>query len=182
MVRIKRVDIKLIIISLVIIAIPIIYNLVAINRKKNVINKFITTHGNKDFALFYKKAIHIRDYVDGNPLIIINDNDTYKSGLYLITMNKKTGEVVETNKDLYTGSKPVNTDSMVYLAREFLKYDVSAISVDSSKTVIIKFSIKERPDLIRFSNETFDSQYKRYLPSDLIHVNNLWYKYNRAAF
>jgi len=140
---------------------------------------FIAKYEFEDFSQFNNVHIFIRGGdSEKNPIIMINApnlvNDTSRVGLYVVILDKKKYQVIETKWTLTEYYVDADTVKLQQLAQAFMKYEIPHLYVDIAGNVFVYLRDVETLALVRFANKS--ELLKRSKETKWIKVKDNWYK------
>ncbi|MDI6832238.1 MAG: hypothetical protein QMD02_00125 [Bacteroidales bacterium] len=133
-----------------------------------------------DFSQFNNVHIFIRDEDRESIVIMLNApyfiKDTLGIGLYIVTLNRKSHQIIEGKWSLTEHHVEADTLKLEQLAQTFMKYKIPRLYIDTAGNVFIYLKDVETLSLVRFANE--DELQKRSSESTWTKVKNTdnWYK------
>ena len=137
---------------------------------------FVKKNDKYNWDLFSNTAISTRGTdANDNPVYFVSPDlrNASKSGPYIVTLSKKTGEVLKTSCHLMSDSTNFNKSKMNALVLSFVKIEIQTLKVDESGNVFININNPERPNLVKFSDLKYKTgQYEK----DWKNVKGLWYE------
>lgn len=145
------------------------------NNKRN--KEFVEKYKKNDFSIFKEKIIFVRGFNQGNPIIYIYDESHNKrcKGFISYCYSREVDSILEIKPFFFSDSCDINFERFPKKTiKEFLKYDINCIEVDSNDNVFVKVMFFEGPaNLIRFSNKKYiTNKYKK----EWKNINGSWYE------
>jgi len=119
---------------------------------------FIAKYEFEDFSQFNDVHVFIRGVDrERNPIIFVNApnsvSDTAKVGIYVVVLDKKSNQIIETKWTLTENYVDADTIKLQQLAQAFMKYKIPRLKVDEQGNVFVYLKDFETLALVRFENE-----------------------------
>lgn len=142
-------------------------------------NAFLAKNELEDFSQFNSVSIFIRGVDrEKNPIIMINApnlvNDSSKVGLYVVILDRKSYQIIETKWTLTEYHVDADTAKLQQLAQKFMQYEIPRLNVDEQGNVFVYLKDIETLALVRFTNES--ELQKQSKETKWINIKGNWYK------
>jgi len=146
-------------------------------REKEFLNKYEY----EDFSQFKGVNMDVRGYDDSGKIIITGSidflkNDSLKFGYYTLKMDTQDYNITYMHWICADKEVELDTIKLEQLAKNFMKYKISRLDVDTAGNVFVYIKDFETRAFVRFANE--DELKKRNRESTWTKVKNTdnWYK------
>lgn len=147
-------------------------------NEQSKVKAFLDKYEFEDFSQFNSVSVFIRG-VDGenNPIVMINAPhwiyDTSRVGLYVVILDKKSNQIIETKWTLTENIVDADTVKLQQLIQTFIKYRIPRLNVDTSGNVFVYLKDNETLALARFIN---NSEFTKYNIEAWRNIKGNWYK------
>jgi len=153
----------------------LIFNSCAVHNER----AFLAKYEFEDFSQFKGVNIFKRGTdKHNNPLLVMDAqhfiNGTSKVGCYVVILDKKNYQVIETKWTLIENYVNADTIKLQKLAQTFMKYEIPRLNVDIQGNVFVYLADIETLALVQFINES--ELLKRSKETKWVNIKNNWYK------
>ncbi|HPU46384.1 MAG TPA: hypothetical protein PLQ91_01980 [Bacteroidales bacterium] len=142
--------------------------------------EFLDKYEYEDFSQFNNVHIFIRGGDRESIDIMLNApyfiKDTSRIGLYIVTLNRKSHQIIEGKWTLAEHHVEADTLKLQQLAQTFMKYKIPGLYVDTAGNVFVYIKDFETMAFVRFANENERlKRSKEYTWKKIKNTDN-WYK------
>ena len=143
--------------------------------------EFLDKYEYEDFSQFKGVNMDVRGYDDSGKIIITGSidflkNDSLKFGYYTLKMDTQDYDITYMHWICADKEVELDTIKLQHLAKNFMKYQISRLDVDTAGNVFVYIKDFETRAFVRFANE--NELKKRSRESTWTKVKNTdnWYK------
>ena len=143
--------------------------------------EFLDKYEYEDFSQFKGVNMDVRGYDDSGKIIITGridflKNDSLKFGYYTLKMDTQDNNITYMHWICADKEVELDTIKLQHLAKNFMKYQIPRIDVDTAGNVFVYIKDFETRAFVRFANE--DELKKRSMESTWTKVKTTdnWYK------
>ena len=143
--------------------------------------EFLDKYEYEDFSQFKGVNMDVRGYDDSGKIIITGridflKNDSLKFGYYTLKMDTQDNNITYMHWICADKEVELDTIKLQHLAKNFMKYQISRLDVDTAGNVFVYIKDFETRAFVRFANE--NELKKRSRESTWTKVKNTdnWYK------